>query len=179
MESSLRLQSEQQNYSYNEISSKLAVLEEQLRVEERLRMDLREKLRQQEDANREIQNFVKSVQSQGDSELSQMRAYLQDKLSEDHLSSVKQKEKSTVLFQEVVRLGEQYEKQLEQLQNLNMNYENRIQTLEARLSSAEQTAVATDKKGEASSAFANEIFDRMEGKMQQVEQSLHLLKAER
>lgn len=42
-----------------------------------------------------------------------MRGFLQDKLSEDHMNSLKTKEKSTVLFTEVVRLGEQYEKQLE------------------------------------------------------------------
>ncbi len=39
-----------------------------------------------------------------------MRTFLQDKLNEDHLTGVKQKEKSTVLFNEIVRLGEEAEK---------------------------------------------------------------------
>lgn len=66
-----------------------------------------------------------------------MRSYLQEKLNEDHIGTIKQKEKSTVLFNEVVRLGQEYEKQLEFMQSLNQNYENRIQTMEARLASTE------------------------------------------
>ncbi len=66
-----------------------------------------------------------------------MRGFLQEKLNDDHLGSIKQKEKSTVLFNEVVRLGQEYEKQIEFLQQLNSNYENRIQTMETRLASAE------------------------------------------
>lgn len=60
-------------------------------------------------------NFIKSIQSQGDQELTQIRQFVQEKLSDDHLTNVKQKEKSTVLFNEVVRLGEEYEKQIEYL----------------------------------------------------------------
>ena len=74
---------------------------------------MREKFRIQEDNSRDVINFVKSIQNQGDQELSQMRVFFQDKLNGDHLSTVKQKEKSTVLFNEVVRLGEEYEKQIE------------------------------------------------------------------
>jgi hypothetical protein len=79
-----------------------------------------------------------------------MRAFLQDKLNEDHLGSIKQKEKSTVLFNEVVRLGQDYEKQIEFLQQLNSNYENRIQTMEARLQGAEQAAMSNEKRGDVS-----------------------------
>jgi len=52
---------------------------------------------------------------------------------------VKTKEKNTVLFNEVVKLGEQSEKYQEVIQNMQINYESRIQTLEARLASTEQT----------------------------------------
>lgn len=48
-----------------------------------------------------------------------MRTFLQDKMNNDHLNAIKTKEKSTVLFSEVVRLGEENEKQIELLQNLN------------------------------------------------------------
>jgi hypothetical protein len=44
-----------------------------------------------------------------------MRTYLQDKLNDDHLNTIKHKEKSTVLFSEVVRLGEETEKQIDML----------------------------------------------------------------
>ena len=70
-----------------------------------MRLDMREKLRVSEEQNRELANFIKSLQTQSDQELTQMRTFLQDKLNEDHLQGIKQKEKSTVLFNEVVRLG--------------------------------------------------------------------------
>ena len=65
-------------------------------------------------------SFVKSIQSQGDSELSQMRNFMQDKLNEDHLTTVKSKEKSSVLFSEIVRLGEANEKQQEMMTNITL-----------------------------------------------------------
>ena len=42
-----------------------------------------------------------------------MRSFLHEKLNEDHLNGIKTKEKSTILFNEVVRLGQEYEKQIE------------------------------------------------------------------
>ena len=107
-----------------------------------------------------------------------MRGFLQDKLSEDHMNNFKNKEKSTVLFSEVVRLGEQYERQLEQFQQSTLNYESRIQTLESRLQSTEQNSITVDKKGDATSQFMNEVMERMEAKMQQVEQNVYFMKAD-
>jgi hypothetical protein len=51
-----------------------------------------------------------------------MRTFLQDKLNEDHINGIKHKEKSTVLFNEVVRLGQEYEKQIELHNSLLMLY---------------------------------------------------------
>ncbi len=107
-----------------------------------------------------------------------MRGYLQDKLNDDHLSSVKQKEKSTVLFNEVVKLGEKNEKHQEIIQNLSINYESRIQTLEARLASAEQNTNTTEKKGDASSTFLNEVIERLESKVQNMESNFHFMSNE-
>jgi hypothetical protein len=42
-----------------------------------------------------------------------MRQYMQEKMNEDHVSNVKNKEKNTVLFNEVVRIGETNEKHQE------------------------------------------------------------------
>lgn len=55
-----------------------------------------------------------------------MRVYLQDKLNEDHISNVKNKEKNTILFNEVVRIGETNEKQQAVLQSLQVGLESRI-----------------------------------------------------
>ena len=99
-----------------------------------------------------------------------MRTFLQEKLNDDHLSNVKQKEKSTVLFNEVVRLGQETEKQVEFLQGLNQNYENRIQTLESRLASTEQNTVTNEKRGDISQSMLNEIIEKLESKLLNMEQ---------
>ena len=52
-----------------------------------------------------MSNFIKGLQSQSETELAQMRNFLQTKLSEDHADKVKTKEKSSILFNELVRIG--------------------------------------------------------------------------
>lgn len=47
----------------SEVSSKIAALENALGREEKLRMEMREKLRTSEEQNRELANFIKSLQS--------------------------------------------------------------------------------------------------------------------
>lgn len=110
LESNIKFSQEQSFFSLSEVNSRIQALEQALTREEKVRLDMREKLRVSEEQNRELANFIKSLQTQSDQELTQMRTFLQDKLNEDHLQGIKQKEKSTVLFNEVVRLGQEYEK---------------------------------------------------------------------
>ena len=56
-------------------------------------------------------NFIKGLQSQSETELAQMRNYLQTIFSENHADQVKTKEKSSILFNELVRIGQESEKQ--------------------------------------------------------------------
>jgi hypothetical protein len=56
-------------------------------------------------------NFIRSLSSQSEAELSQMRNILQNKMSEDHAEKVKVKEKNSILFNELVRIGQESEKQ--------------------------------------------------------------------
>jgi hypothetical protein len=58
-----------------------------------MRDQLREKLRISEENNLQMSNFIKGLQSQSESELAQMRNFMQTKLSEDHADKVKAKEK--------------------------------------------------------------------------------------
>ena len=78
-------------------------------------------------------NFIKGLQSQSETELAQMRNYLQTIFSENHADQVKTKEKSSILFNELVRIGQESEKQQRQLQGLNTALEERIAVLEGRL----------------------------------------------
>ena len=44
----------------------MGALEEQIKREEKVRMEMRDKLKFSEEANREMVNFIKSIQNQGD-----------------------------------------------------------------------------------------------------------------
>jgi hypothetical protein len=62
-----------------------------------------------------------------------MRNFLQSKQSEDHIEKMKSKEKNSILFNEVVRIGQQSEKHSQALTGLNQQLESRIAYLEQRL----------------------------------------------
>ena len=82
---------------------------------------------------KELMNFMSQQKSEDYNEMSSMRTMIQDKQNEDHVLGVKQKEKSTALFNEVVRLGEEHDKVQDSVQQISLNMETRIQSLEARL----------------------------------------------
>ena len=66
LESSLKYDKDQSNYTIGEVMSKVNFLEENLRREEKTRVELRDKLRIADENNRELMNFIKSIQSQSD-----------------------------------------------------------------------------------------------------------------
>ncbi len=84
---------------------------------------VRDKLRITEDNNREMINFIKGLQSQGDNELNSMRQFLQQKITEDQQNSLKINEKNTVLFNEMVRLGQDNENYQERIQSITSTFE--------------------------------------------------------
>lgn len=59
-----------------------------------------------------------------------MRELLQTKVTSEQSELVKEREKSKALFFEVVRLGEQSERQNEIINNVNLGLETRLQSLE-------------------------------------------------
>ena len=122
-----------------------------------------------------MSNFIKGLQSQSESELAQMRNFLQTKLSEDHADKVKDKEKSSILFNELVRIGQESEKQQRQLQGLNHGLEERIAVLEQRLQMSESNNQMVNRKGDAASMFLNEVFERVEGKLMGLEQNINMM----
>lgn len=178
LESSVKFNQDQSFFSMSEVVSRISTLEQSLTREEKLRLEMRDKLRVSDEQNRELANFIKSLQTQSDQELTQMRTFLQEKLNEDHLNGIKHKEKSTVLFNEVVRLGQEYEKQIEYLQNLNTNYEGRIQTLETRLANTESSSLANEKRGDLSQNIINDMMEKLESKILQIDQSVHMMRSD-
>ena len=98
-----------------------------------------------------------------------MRNILQSKVSEDHAIQVKAKEKNSILFNELVRIGQESEKQQMALSGLNSQLEERIAYLEQRLGQSEQTNAMVNRKGDAASMFLNEVFEKVEGKLMGLE----------
>ena len=61
LESSLKYDKDQSNYTISEVMSKVNFLDENLRREEKTRVELRDKLRIADENNRELMNFIKSI----------------------------------------------------------------------------------------------------------------------
>jgi hypothetical protein len=117
-----------------------------------------------------LAHFIKGLQNQSETELSSMRNFLQAKQSEDHLEKMKFKEKNSILFNELVRIGQQAEKHGQALTGLNQQLEQRIAYLEQRLGQQEQSNQLINRKGDAASMFLNEVFERVEAKVMGLEQ---------
>ena len=115
----LRMQNEDAKTTLGEVQAQVAALRGDVERGEAVKNELREKLRTAEEHNLEMANFIKSLQSQSESELAQMRNFMQSKISEDHQAKIKTDEKSSILFNELVRIGQESEKQRAQLQSLN------------------------------------------------------------
>lgn len=58
-----------------------------------------------------------------------MRNFLQNKISEDQTTGSKLNEKNTVLFNEMVRLGQENEKYAERVNNMSQAFEQQINGL--------------------------------------------------
>ena len=78
----------------NDVITKVGALEQGMRADEVTRHELRQKLKTAEEQNMEMANFIRSLQNQSETELAQMRNFLQSKLSEDHVDKMKVKEKN-------------------------------------------------------------------------------------
>lgn len=104
-----------------------------------------------------------------------MRNFMQNKVSEDQADKLKTKEKSSILFNELVRIGHESTSQKQSMQNLNHELMQRIQALEQRLSMVDNNSNMISRKGDAASQFLNEVFERVEGKIMGLEQNISLV----
>jgi flagellar motility protein MotE (MotC chaperone) len=69
LESSVKFNQDQAFFTISEVTSRIVQLEATLQREEKLRIEMREKLRVSDDQSRELANFIKSLQTQSDQEL--------------------------------------------------------------------------------------------------------------
>ena len=104
-----------------------------------------------------------------------MRSVLGDKLGEDHLVTIKNKEKSVALFNEVVRIGQDLDKHASQLQQHLVATESKFQTFETKILKAEQESANADHLGNMVSNMLATLTDKSEGRLNQLENNVELL----
>ena len=63
LESSVKFNQDQSFFSTSEVTSRISSLENSVTREEKLRLEMREKLRVSDEQNRELANFIKSLQT--------------------------------------------------------------------------------------------------------------------
>lgn len=125
--------------------------------------------------NNEIEMYVKNIHKQTETELTQMRQIITGKFGEDQLVNVKNKEKNIALFNEVVRLGQEIEKQNVELQQLSVGAESKFQILESRIAKAEQESNNAELIGSSNTKILGGISEKTESRLNQLETGLQLL----
>ncbi len=63
LESNVKFNQDQAFFSMSEVVSRISTLEQSLTREEKLRLEMRDKLRVSDEQNRELANFIKSLQT--------------------------------------------------------------------------------------------------------------------
>lgn len=81
-----------------------------------------------------------------------------------------------MLFNEIVRLGQENEKYASRVANMQTAFEAKIQQLETRLLSSEQSNVLFDKKGENNSTILADMLEKLEQRVLTLDQQIVFLK---
>jgi hypothetical protein len=63
LETSFKYTNDQQHYNLNEVMQKINFLEDSIKREEKTKLDMRDRLRIADENNRELMNFIKSIQT--------------------------------------------------------------------------------------------------------------------
>jgi len=157
---------------------RLENLEADLRKQEKDHQELQQRIRQVFNNYKYVDSTMKGMQRQEDTELSQIRNMFQDKFTQDQKLHDKHKEKSKVLFGELVRIGEQQDKSKEFLQSLSVSLENRLATLENRLNQGERQVVSLDSRSDNGLQMLMSLAEKVEKRVQSIEEGLYNLNNE-
>ncbi len=175
LETNLKVYEDNVSLVNSDVVNKLNLLEARLMREEKAKLELRDKLSFAEQNQRELLDYVKSLQHQENHELNQMRSILQEKLTEDQGFAIKEKERSKTLFHEVVRLGEQQERSAEMYQNLNLALEAKIQAMETKYQVNERAIMALTERGQAGLTNLGSWNEQFEKKITSLESNIYSL----
>jgi hypothetical protein len=119
---------------------------------------------------------LRRAQQQQAAELGALRTVSSERNGADALAQLgKEKEKSTVLFMEVVRLGDTVEKMSDYVSSLGRGYEGKYQELESKLASSEKALMMMSQKTSSGSEVLNELGDKLMARLATSESNLLLL----
>jgi hypothetical protein len=178
LESNLKLNADESNFSASELMAKVSSLDEKLRREEQAKNELRERVLTAEANQKELMQFMSQTKKQDEAELRQLRGMLQELQSDEQVDKSKNNEKSAAMFQEVVRIGMEQEKVIENLQNLNSDLEAQMSTLESKISILEQNSNNLEQKGDVSNGMMGDLAEKIEKRLHNVEDVIQMLNSE-
>lgn len=113
-------------------------------------------------AMKETIKDLRRQQEHQNSEISAIKSLSSERNSSDALQQLsKEKEKSTVLFMEMVRLGDTVEKMSEYISTLGRGYENKYQELENKLANSEKNLMVMSQRTSSGSEVLNELGDKV------------------
>jgi len=172
IESALKISNEQTALVVNDLASKVASLESLLCGKNDSQSELFNRLRQAELNNKELENYIKSIQYQSDKEISELRNALNEKFNEDSTTNSKNKEKNAALFSEVVRLGQEFEKLSENLHVSISVLDTKINQVDSRI---EKTTMEFSNNESTSNNFTEllaKYSERNEARLNQFDTQL-------
>jgi tetrahydromethanopterin S-methyltransferase subunit G len=178
IESNFKMNSDESNFSLSELMSKISTMDEKLRRDDQIKNELRDRVMVAEGNQRELMTFMSQTKKQDEAELKQLRNMLQEIHSDDQVDKSKNNEKSAAMFQEVVRIGTEQEKVIENLTGLNANLEQQIATLDNKVSLLEQNSGNLQQKGEVSNNMMGELAEKIEKRLHNVEDVIHMVNSE-
>ena len=94
------------------------------------------------------------------------------------MNQVKQNEKNSALFTEVVRLGEEHEKHAQNLQGINQELQTRLAAIESKASIFDSNFQAVGEWENSSNNLMNDLAEKMEKRMHNMEEMVSLLNNE-
>lgn len=178
LESNLKMQADESSITVADLRGKLLSLEEKFHREEALKAELAERLSISEANQRELMNYMTQTKKQDEAELKQLRIMVQEVQNDEQADKSKNNEKSAAMFQEVVRIGVEQEKMIENLQNLNTNLESQLTTLESKISILENNSGNLEQKGDMSNNMMGELAEKIERRLHNVEDVIQVLNSE-
>lgn len=119
---------------------------------------------------------LRKTQDYQSTEINALKVLSGDRNSSDALQLLnKEKEKSTVLFMEVVRLGDTVEKMSEYVNNISKGYDSKYQELEGKLSNADKNLAIVSQRTSSGSDVLNELGDKIMARLATSESNLLVL----